>query len=378
MHNIWITIKKELRTIFRDKKTFIMLFVTPFIIPAMVSLYGVIFEKTDETETYSVGINFEVNEIEENILNELHIETKKYDTLSTLEEEYQDKNIAAYVTKENDKYIIYVDDSTTSGMVISEYLQSYLEQYSTYLTNQYLLEQEVDLEEAYHHFDVEKVALNQNDYALVIILNVIIMYVIMSICIAANNMSMQTSATEKENGTLETILTFPIKKRELIVGKYLATVIVSFLAALVSIFLLVSSLYYASSHIEIFKMMSISFGLKAIISSVLVAFCASLFIAGAALALTATAKTYKEAQSQVSLLNMVTLVPMFVTMTGVSITHLFYAIPICNFVQLLMDIFTNNVEILHLLIVLGTTFIYCIVVITYVLKAYNSEKILFK
>ena len=363
MHNIWITIKKELRTIFRDKKTFIMLFVTPFIIPAMVSLYGVIFE---------------VNEIEENILNELHIETKKYDTLSTLEEEYQDKNIAAYVTKENDKYIIYVDDSTTSGMVISEYLQSYLEQYSTYLTNQYLLEQEVDLEEAYHHFDVEKVALNQNDYALVIILNVIIMYVIMSICIAANNMSMQTSATEKENGTLETILTFPIKKRELIVGKYLATVIVSFLAALVSIFLLVSSLYYASSHIEIFKMMSISFGLKAIISSVLVAFCASLFIAGAALALTATAKTYKEAQSQVSLLNMVTLVPMFVTMTGVSITHLFYAIPICNFVQLLMDIFTNNVEILHLLIVLGTTFIYCIVVITYVLKAYNSEKILFK
>lgn len=378
MHNIWITIKKELRTIFRDKKTFIMLFVTPFIIPAMVSLYGVIFEKTDETETYSVGINFEVNEIEENILNELHIETKKYDTLSTLEEEYQDKNIAAYVTKENDKYIIYVDDSTTSGMVISEYLQSYLEQYSTYLTNQYLLEQEVDLEEAYHHFDVEKVALNQNDYALVIILNVIIMYVIMSICIAANNMSMQTSATEKENGTLETILTFPIKKRELIVGKYLATVIVSFLAALVSIFLLVSSLYYASSHIEIFKMMSISFGLKAIISSVLVAFCASLFIAGAALALTATAKTYKEAQSQVSLLNMVTLVPMFVTMTGVSITHLFYAIPICNFVQLLMDIFTNNVEILHLLIVLGTTFIYCIVVVTYVLKAYNSEKILFK
>lgn len=378
MNNIFITIKKEVRTIFRDKKTFFMLFVTPLIIPAMVALYGVLFESESKEIEYQVGLNYETNEIEEEIVKELNIHTTKYDDKEALEESYNEKNIDAYIVKQEDTYTIYVDDSTTNGMFLSEYLQSYLGSYSDYLTNHYLIEQGIDIEKAYNHFTVEKVTLSKNDFTLVIILNVIIMYVIMAICIAANNMSIQTTATEKENGTLETILTFPIKKSELIIGKYLATVFVSFLAALVSIVLLVSSLYYANTHIEIFKNMSITFGPQAVLFSIFVALSASLFISGAALALTANAKTYKEAQSQASLLNMVTLIPMIVTMTGIQITNLFYCIPICNFVQLLMDIFTNNMDLMKMLITFGTTLIYCIIVIFYVLKAYNSEKILFK
>lgn len=378
MLNIWITIKKEIRTIFRDKKTFIMLFVTPLIIPAMVALYGVLFEAESDNIEYKIGINYEINQVEEELLNNLNIHPKKYDNLNTLEKNYTDKEIEAYIVKEEDTYTIYVDDSTTNGMFLSEYLQNYLESYSNYLTNTYLVEQGINIEEAYNHFKVEKVTLSKNDYTLVIILNVIIMYVIMSICIAANNMSTQTTATEKENGTLETILTFPIKKSELIVGKYLATVTVSFLAAIVSIILLVASLYYANTNIEIFKNMSIAFGPQTILFAILVALSASLFISGAALALTATAKTYKEAQSQVSLLNLVTLVPMIVTMTGIEISNVFYCIPICNFVQVLMDIFTNNINTIPMLITFISTIIYCILVIIYVLKAYNSEKILFK
>ena len=49
MNNILITMKKELRSIFRDKKTLIMLFVLPIMIPFFVILYGYMFDNMEDT-----------------------------------------------------------------------------------------------------------------------------------------------------------------------------------------------------------------------------------------------------------------------------------------------------------------------------------------
>ena len=45
MREILITIKKELRSIFRDKKTFITLLLFPILIPAMIFLYAYMYEE---------------------------------------------------------------------------------------------------------------------------------------------------------------------------------------------------------------------------------------------------------------------------------------------------------------------------------------------
>ena len=60
----------------------------------------------------------------------------------------------------------------------------------------------------------------------------VIMYVIFSISAATSSMSNSITASERENGTLETILTFPIKPKELIMGKYLSSVIVGIISSL--------------------------------------------------------------------------------------------------------------------------------------------------
>ena len=62
MNNILVTIKKELRSILRDKKTIAVLFIYPIMIPLMVILYGNIYENLDtEVSEYTIGINYEPN-----------------------------------------------------------------------------------------------------------------------------------------------------------------------------------------------------------------------------------------------------------------------------------------------------------------------------
>ena len=56
MNNIIITAKKELRSIFRDKKTLIMLFVLPIMIPVLVILYGYMFDNVEDSKLIYEGI----------------------------------------------------------------------------------------------------------------------------------------------------------------------------------------------------------------------------------------------------------------------------------------------------------------------------------
>ena len=190
-------------------------------------------------------------------------------------------------------------------------------------------------------------------------------------------MAVSATATEKENGTLETILTFPIKKTELILGKYFSAVFVGFVAALISIILMMISFYVGKNTYTVFENISLVINFKVALGAIVTIFAAAAFIAGISIALTAFAKSYKEAQGSASLVTVVGMVPMFVSILDIEISRAYYLIPVCNFEQVLNDLFTNSVNGINILIVLVSTLIYITLVIGYIIKAYNSEKILF-
>lgn len=378
--NVLITIKKELRSIFRDKKTITRMLLFPLIIPAMIILYGTMYENIEnQVEEFKIGTNYQISEAENEILKSLNIATTEYQTIDDLKESYKNNDIEGYITydESSKKYTIYTDSSTTSGMTLSAYIEEYLKGYQTYLTNKYLIEHEINLEEAYNNFEISFQDLSNRNYMLEVLLTVSLTYIIMSICLSTSNMATGATATEKENGTLETILTFPIKKTELIVGKYLSSVIVGFISALISLILMIISILIAKDAYTMFESFELILSFKSIVGSLIIILCASLFIAGAALALTCFSKTYKEAQSASQSLNMICLIPMFVSLVEITINHLYYLIPICNYEQILMDLFTNSVDLVNITITSLSTIVYITIVITYIIKAYNSEKILF-
>ena len=140
---------------------------------------------------------------------------------------------------------------------------------------------------------------------------------------------------------------------------------------------MIISLYYSKENYNVFSTINLSIDLSTIIISIIIIFLASFFIASIAFALTCYSKTYKEAQSASQLLNMISIIPMFVNLFETKITYYYYLIPICNYEQILIDLFSNNITLTNLLLTIISTFVYIVVVITYIIKAYNSEKILY-
>lgn len=380
MNSIFVTLKKELRSMFRDKKTTMMMFVYPLLIPAMILLYAVIYEDTSGEEPITVGVNFELSEVEESIYDEMNVDVIYKESIDELEEIYDKNEISGYVeyNSSDNIYYIYTDPSSTNGMIASSVIESCLESYSTVLTNNYLVEQGIDLEVAYNNFGIEYKDLSESNYMLQMIFTISILYLVMSICLAATNMSTSATALEKENGTLETILTFPINKTSLIIGKYVASVVLGFLTSLIGLILMYGSIIICKNNYSVFENYNVDLGFGTIFGSVVVLLSASLFISGVALLLTSSAKSFKEAQGSAGALSMITLVPMFVSLMEIEINRYFYLIPICNFEQVLTDLFSCNLDIINLLITFGATIIYIVVIIFMIIKTYNSEKILFK
>lgn len=378
-NSIIITIKKELRSILRDKKTLITLLVFPILIPIMIFLYAYIYDNQTQEEYYNIAINYELNTTEESILNECHLTKTYYDSLDKMKEAYKNKEVSGYIdyNEEKNLYTIYTNENSEDGMYISNYVTAYLDSYNNYLAKLYLTGEDIDVDKIYNNFQYQIENLEGENFILQIIFSIAFTYIIMSIVLAGTNMATSATAVEKENGTLETILTFPLKASELITGKYLATVITGIIASLIGLILTIGSIYIASKTFSIFETITFSINIKTIIIGIITCISASLFISGLAIAITSFAKTYKEAQSSSQVLSIITIIPMMVSLIGIKINTIYYLIPIANYVQLLMDIFSKNFNYLNILIVLLSSIIYVIIVINYIIKQYKSEKVLF-
>jgi sodium transport system permease protein len=379
MNNILITIKKELRSIFRDKKTVIGMFIYPILIPCMVMLYGSIGDSVDNEDTSTtIGVNYSLSAPEKELLKTMKIEYISYESEKEMNDAYKNKKITGYLTKEDEtKFIMHVDESSTDGMTTAGTIQEYLESYNNYLTTEYLINKGIDVEEAFQQISYDVESLDRNNYMVTVLLAVSLTYTILSICISSSNVAISTTATEKENGTLETLLTFPIKKSELITGKYASSVIVGFISAIISLVLMIVAFYFGSKNYIIFKDITLNINVLSILGCVLVSLLASLFISGIAMILTASAKSYKEAQSKIGLINMLGIIPMFVSILNVKITNVYYLIPICNYEQILNDLLISKTNSLGILICVASTLVYSIFIVKLIIASYNGEKILY-
>ena len=109
MKNIKITIKKELRAIMRDKKSLLMMALTPLFIPLFVILMSYIYDfmMREEEKIYSVGVNYNLNDVEKDIANQNCLDTIYYDNIDNMNSDYENDKIIAYIVKEGSNYTIY-------------------------------------------------------------------------------------------------------------------------------------------------------------------------------------------------------------------------------------------------------------------------------
>lgn len=382
--NIFVTIKKEMRSIFRDKRTLMMILGFPMIIAVMIFLYGTMEDTLmgkDDTK-YSIGINYEVNEVEKELMKELFLVPNYYETTEELEKAYQEDTIDSYVIYDeiNKKYTIYIDDSDVLETSIASYIATYLESYNRYLGDTKLLEQNISPELIYDNFQIETKSVSgeeMSDSAMMLkmIMGIAFTYIIVSISLATINMATTAIATEKEHGTLETILTLPITTTELLLGKYLATVLIGLISSLAGFAITIISITISSNYYDIYKDFAIS--PSVVLLGILTCVVASMVIAGLAITVTSSSKSYKEAQAAGQALELLSMIPMFVQILNIKSTTTFYLVPILSHSTILMDLYSGNINYINLLITIVSSIVYALIIFIFLVKKFKSEKVLF-
>ena len=145
--------------------------------------------------------------------------------------------------------------------------------------------------------------------------SMLIPIVIMMIIIMAGNMVISSMALEKENKTLETLLTLPVKRTHIVTGKIVASAIIGLLFAVVYMFGM-------SRYLQGFQMSGglnlADFDMTLTFSDFLLIGISLFITLIAALALCmllgTMAKNYKSAQTLTFPMTMLAMIPMFVTM----------------------------------------------------------------
>ncbi len=379
MREILITMKKELRSIFRDKKTFLTLLLFPILIPAMIFLYAYMYEGEMQDKFYTVGVDYSLNQNELSYMDGANLKAKHYSSKQEMKKAYAKGEILGYIDYQEKykQYTVYTNVDSSDGMKVQSYVSAYLEGYKNYLAKIYLIGEDINIDKTFEQFKYKIVDLEGDNFLLNLMFTIAFTYIIMAIVIATTNMATNATAVEKENGTLETILTFPISPKNLILGKYMATVIMGFLSSFMGLFLTIISLNIVIHHFSFFEGLSYQINMGSIFISLVIIIMASLFIAGLSILLTSFTKSYKEAQSVSSVLNILTVIPMMISIMGVTIQKWFYIIPIFNYTQGLMDVFSARVNEFEILMLVISSLIYIFLIIIYIVKQYRSEKVLF-
>ena len=118
-------------------------------------------------------------------------------------------------------------------------------------------------------------------------------------------------------------------------------------------------------------------GFSVVLWGVVICFLASLLIAALAILITSSAKSYKEAQASGSILQTVCVLPLLLSMVSFDVSKVLYAIPILSHTTILMELYSGTCSNINLLITIGSTLVYIIVIMFVMIKKFKSEKVLF-
>jgi len=166
------------------------------------------------------------------------------------------------------------------------------------------------------------------------------------------------AAGEKERGTMETLLTAPVSRFQILLGKFAVVVLAGILSAVVSLL----GVYVAVTQIEEIppELMQLIMSILDVQTIVLVfslLLPLTVFFAAILLSLSIFAKSYKEAQSLISPLSIVIILPVLVgVMPGVELDSVTAMIPVLNVSLATKEIIAGTIKPLLLAEVYVTLF----------------------
>ena len=397
-----VTLSKELKRVFGDKKMVFSLFILPIILIA--GIYGMMFFLVDKQKS---SINEHVSEVfvqnmPDNFseLMSKHTECNinvipagesadtykdklldgTYDLVVVFPENFYEnfKNADATSTLPDIK-TFYNPSEDNSGEARTRFTETYLEEYKQLLLNErfgslnYAMVFSVDA-------DNPDMIVQDDGKATGKILGTIIPYLITILIFGgAMGLGVDTIAGEKERGTIANLLISPIKRVDIIMGKIAALAIVSVLSAGVYVISFIGSAVVLSKKSgmgEMFNRLSLNFTSLQIVQFVVLLLGLVLLYVGIIGFVSLMAKNIKEAQSFIMPVYIIVMFAGMITMYSGDVTSGSYMIPVYNTSAAFKGIFERTITMNQYLTSTIITYAFAGVMVCLMVKAMNSEKIM--
>ena len=192
------------------------------------------------------------------------------------------------------------------------------------------------------------------------------------------------TAGEKERGTMETILSSPVSRLDLVLGKFLLVFSASLTTAILSVTSMGLSFAYMGHALSNSSDTSgagihMNLGLTSVVAVFLMALPLSVLFSAVLMTVALFAKTYKEAQSYLTPMTFVVVIPAVASvLPGVELTPKLALIPILNTSLICKEIITGTYHWNSIAVIFASTCVYAAIAIFLAVKTFQRESVLFR
>lgn len=389
---IFTIFKKELKDTLRDRRTLMTMIVIPILIfPVIMTLFLKVSESFNASaaeKKFHIGIvnastefTNQLNEAVKTIGNTVLIPIKdsaelkkhiKSDSLQFGISVPLDFNQKSNASKTVDLPVFF--NATELGM--KERGEVILKLAAENVRNTRLKEKNIDLEEITpYSFSYKNVASDKETLGKLI--GGFLPYLFITFgFVGCMYPAIDLFTGEKERGTLETLLTTPVSRWQILIGKMGVVVLSGFMAAaftLIGIGLTISVFNIIDDpRILALIRQILTFEFVLMLFTLLLPML--IFFAGIMIPIAVYAKSFKEAQSIITPLNIIVILPALVGFfPGISLNAVTASIPIVNFVLATKELVAGTLEINYLLLSFGVMILLAGLSISFAFSRFDKE-----
>jgi sodium transport system permease protein len=209
-------------------------------------------------------------------------------------------------------------------------------------------------------------------------------YAVILLCLTgAMYPAIDLTAGEKERGTIETVLSSPISRLDLVVGKFLLVFSGSLASAILSVTSMGTS-FAILGHTHLMndsggQPLNLNLGLVSVVAVFFMALPLAFLFSAVLMTIACFAKTYKEAQSYLTPMTFVVVIPAVASvMPGVELTSKLALIPVLNTSLVCKEIITGTYHWGAIVMIFLSTCVYAAAALFLAVKMFQREDVLFR
>ena len=396
MNIIFSIFKKELIDVLRDRRTLMFMVVIPILITPLLVIGSIKFQeyqnKKSEEKILKIAL---INDSNDFLIKELLSEQKGVQVIEGISIDSLESGIKSdslqgglYIDR---KFLENIETNSTGNIKIyykssdlasksKKRMQDALEIYKQKTVRNRL--DILNIEDQFlEPLNITNVDMSTAKETLGKAVGGFIPYILVTfIFLGAMYPAIDLGAGEKERGSLETLLSSPATKFEITMGKLLVVSLTGLVSGLVSVLGISSSLFFIDKIPEQIRATILELINPFMITSIIILMIPiAIFFASMLLSISFYARSFKEAQSLMGPLNIVIIVPLFLSLgPGMEMDHSTALMPLINVGLLTKEILAGSVEPIYFIETLLSLLFFAAIGIRFSVFWFEKENTIFR